>query len=408
VGSSFTYMGTKKRIARHVAGVIEGAQQGPLLDLFAGVSSVGSAVAPRRHVWCNDIQHFAHAVATSIFVSRRGPQFTEATLREVAFLSAMNKKKIEPKLSRLIREEDIALAEADYGGSTRLLTKLVTACASEPNFRTRRLHRQTSTPRPYRLFATTYAGGYVGIRQAIEIDSLRYAIDHLYREEVIDAEQHRWSLLALCKSVTKVSNTTGHFAQYLSIKERTFRRFLAKRRRNVFSEWASALAEMSPEGSAGWRLGNRTFRREAIDLLSDLPRSRARPSVIYADPPYTRDHYSRYYHLLDTLMLYDYPDPIGKGQYRPDRFASDFSTRTKVYAAFHQLISGAAKLGCDLIVNYPENGLLDEPRASLLRIMKQYFGRAEVALRIAHEHSSLGASKGSERSPVTELVFYAH
>ena len=76
---------------------------------------------------------------------------------------------------------------------------------------------------------------------------------------------------------------------------------------------------MAPEGNAKWRKGNRTFRREAIRLLQELPQSKTRPSVVYADPPYTRDHYSRYYHLLDTLLLYDYPDPVGKGQYRLDR-----------------------------------------------------------------------------------------
>ena len=28
---------------------------------------------------------------------------------------------------------------------------------------------------------------------------------------------------------------------------------------------------------------------------------------VYADPPYTRDHYSRFYHVLETLALRDDP-----------------------------------------------------------------------------------------------------
>ena len=81
--------------------------------------------------------------------------------------------------------------------------------------------------------------------------------------------------------------------------------------------------------------------------------------------------------------------------------------RSRVYSAFDQLVSGAAKLGCELVINYPDTGLLDDPRDSLLKMLRQYFRKAEIALTIPHEHSSLGASNGSEKSPVTELEFYA-
>ena len=40
--------------------------------------------------------------------------------------------------------------------------------------------------------------------------------------------------------------------------------------------------------------------RQALQNLDDDVR------VIYADPPYTRDHYSRFYHGLETLSLRDY------------------------------------------------------------------------------------------------------
>ena len=29
--------------------------------------------------------------------------------------------------------------------------------------------------------------------------------------------------------------------------------------------------------------------------------------IVYADPPYTRDHYSRFYHVLETISLFDSP-----------------------------------------------------------------------------------------------------
>lgn len=401
-------MGTKRRIAGPVSEVIAHARRGPFLDLFAGVSAVGSAVAPSRNVWCNDVQHFAHTLATSIFLSREGPDFSAGIVGDVKTLARINRKKLlSSDLSVLVREEDRVLARNDFMQGVRFYDKLVTLCASEASSRIRRMHRRTLLPRPYRLFAITYAGGYIGIKQAIEIDSLRYALDTLFADQTLNVEQHRWSLLALCKALANVSNSTGHFAQYLTPKESTYHRFLAKRRRNIFSEWRFALDQMEPEGTATWRKRNRTFRAEAMHLLQEFSHSKTRPSVVYADPPYTRDHYSRYYHLFDTLLLYDYPDPVGKGQYRSNRFASEFSMRSKVYSAFHELVSRTARLDSDLIINYPETGLLEDPKSTLLPILRQYFRRAEVALAISHEHSSLGASKGSEKLPVTELVFYA-
>jgi adenine-specific DNA-methyltransferase len=404
----FTYMGTKKRIASQVAQVISHARRGPLLDLFAGISCVGSAVAPRRNIWCNDVQHFAHALATSIFTAREAPRLNSFLVDDIAELATVNRRKLQAELHDFVSEEERVLQGGSFKRAMQLGDKLVRFCESARNLRMRRLHRRDAMPRPYRLFSITYAGGYIGVKQAIDLDSLRYALDQLLLERHLNKEQHRWLLLGLCKALANVSHTTGHFAQYLSIKKTTYTRFLAKRRRDVFSEWCDAVEKISPEGTEKWRNGNRTFRKDAISLLKELPSLDARPSIIYADPPYTKDHYSRYYHLLDTLLLYDYPDPIGKGQYRSGRFSSEFSVQTKVYSAFHDLISGAAKIGCDLVINYPEIGLLENPRNSLLQMMKQYYPRAEIALTIPHEHSSLGASKGVEKSAVTELVFYAH
>jgi adenine-specific DNA-methyltransferase len=86
---------------------------------------------------------------------------------------------------------------------------------------------------------------------------------------------------------------------------------------------------------------------------------------------------------------------------------SDFSLRTKVVPAFEKLISRAADLGSDLVINYPENGLVPDTRSSILGILRTYFRRAELAKVIGHEHSSMGASKGVERAPVRELIFFA-
>jgi hypothetical protein len=60
-----------------------------------------------------------------------------------------------------------------------------------------------------------------------------------------------------------------------------------------------------------------------------------------------------------------------------------------------------------MVVNYPENGLLDDPKRTLIKLLRESFTHAEIANSVAHQHSTLGASNGVEKGDVTELIFYA-
>jgi len=404
---TFTYMGTKKPIVGQVADVVRSAKAGPFLDLFAGISSVGEAVAPGRQIWCNDIQNFAVTVASAKFMSRAGPEIDATVLSSILEHANANRAKLMPLVGDWLLEE----AECLHVGQIRKLKDLssrqLTSVVSRRHQQLRVTARAFPHRQPHCLFSISYVGGYFGSKQALDIDCLKYAIDRLLSSKTISRDQHRWYVLALCKAMFAVANTTGHFAQYLEIKSTTLTRFLAKRKRDVLTEWIGAIRDLEPAGTAEWRRGNKVFKGEASRLLHRLKRSNTKPSVIYADPPYTTDQYSRYYHLLETLIAYDYPELQGKGQYRPGRFVSEFSLQSRVIPAFEGLISKAADLGSDLILNYPESGLLVDTKQSLLRLLRKYFQQAEVAANIPHQHSTLGASNGIERSPVTELVFYA-
>lgn len=403
--SAFTYMGTKKQIASSVADVIAEAPRGPLLDLFCGISSVGFAVAPRRQIWTNDAQQFAYSFATAAFTSKQKPELDSELLGLVLEKSQFNLRRLKEDFGALFVEEQQILQDPKITKAKDFEQRLVTKSARAKSLRANR--RKKPRQFPYCLFTSSYAGGYVGLSQAMELDSFRYAFDCLLRDEVINKECHRWFLLALCRALANVASTTGHFAQYLSINSTTFRRVIAQRKRSLFFEWVEGLNELKPAGSEKWRKRNKTFCSNAGTLLKKLLNAQHGPSVIYADPPYTNDQYSRYYHLWETLLLYDYPEPTGKGLYRPGRFVSNFCLHSKVDSEFDSLISGAAKLGSALVINYPKIGVLPDPKKNLLAAMKKHFSHAEIADEIAHSHSTLGASKGSDKASVTELIFYA-
>lgn len=96
--------------------------------------------------------------------------------------------------------------------------------------------------------------------------------------------------------------------------------------------------------------------REALKNLSEDIR------IIYADPPYTRDHYSRFYHGLETLSLRDFPrisktkiggkEKLSRGLYREEREQSDFCIRSKAPKAFDDLFKLVAEKDRVLILSY--------------------------------------------------------
>ena len=402
-----SYMGTKRSIAQRVSAVIHDSQPGPLLDLFSGICAVGSAVAPSRQIWCNDVQLFASTVATSYFTSPIFPLHVDEATDHVRDNYFENYRALHERFLPALYEEHSAIASRDLQRLQQLNGEMPNVAHSESLDRERQHLAEEPDCAPYRLFTITYSGGYFGLRQCLQIDSIRYAIDLLRNTGQICDDQHRWMCLALCQAANNVATTTGHFAQYIRPNERTLRRYCTQRRRSIWREWLSALPDLSPLGTRSWRSRNRVFRQDANHLLQGLYERNHRPAVIYADPPYTKDHYSRYYHLYETLLLYDYPPSHGIGRYRPDRFPSPYSIRSQVKHEMSCLIENCSKLRSRLVLSYPEQGLLYDSYNVIMTCLHQHYGSVAPVVRISHYHSSLGASKGQEKRKVNELLFAA-
>jgi hypothetical protein len=86
------------------------------------------------------------------------------------------------------------------------------------------------------------------------------------------------------------------------------------------------------------------------------------------DPPYTADNYSRFYHVLEVIAGYDYPDlerdrggKVLRGRYPVlgSRFQSDFCRRSRVEDEFRKIIRAASAAGAKLVISYASpTGLL--------------------------------------------------
>lgn len=392
MASSISYMGTKKEFADAVADVIGRAKPGVLLDAFAGMGAVAEAVGPRRPVWTNDVQRFAHLVGQCRFTDTNEPPPPDLlrdklTPRFEAHLAALVHAS-----GAAIESSDAAYAADDFAHMAKSLEK---AAATEVS--------QTA----YSCFLRTYRDGYFSARQAAEIDALRFAIDASKTDGDLTESEGDWALVALGRACLKVANTPGHFAQFLRPSAANFRRVKAQGKRSVWAEWHRSLGLLAPVGTAEWRKDNRASCADSLQLLTGDAEEKENIRVVYCDPPYTDDQYSRYYHIWETLIEYDYPEVTGAGRYRPGRFATPFSLKTKAVQAFKDLIGAASRLDADLVLSYPTNGLIYECGADPLDLLREEYPRAELAAELDHHHSTFGASKGHAKSVVSERIYLA-
>ena len=251
--------------------------------------------------------------------------------------------------------------------------------------------------------------GLLGLMQAIELDSIKYAIDEGRRRKLISGEQARWATLALLQAASRIASTPGHFAQFLHGDNPTsLGRVLASRRRSGWDAFLDDLEWLRPFGTAEWRAGNKVFQRDALKIWPTLDKLDLGRAVYYADPPYSKEHYSRFYHVLETLTRYDYPDAEGVGRYRSDRFQTPFALKTKVEPALAKLCEEIAERRGTLILSYPSSGLLTAGIGrDVTSLLGEHFDRVRLALQAEAQHSTLGGRHGQQQQKVTEYVWVA-
>jgi len=404
-----SYMGTKKYISPYVNELVNSCNgSGPFLDLFSGMCSVSSCISDRP-IWCNDSQLFASYVANLAYTTKK-PLIKPITIENyLAPFYENNFNKLNNRFFREIEKEKIILK----GKSS--LKKIKSFYSNYPHTQNskeleserKRLRNKPDTL-PWRMFSITYAGGYFSVQQCIEIDSIRYSIEVSYKKGFINKSQYFWLLVALANALSRCSTTTGHFAQYLKVNNNNIKNYIKQRRRSIWLEWMSAINSHDKLfENIQYSKYNKVFNEDANNLLKRLANRKIKPEIIYADPPYTKDQYSRYYHIYDTLITYDYPSSFGEGRYPPNRFRSKFSLKSEVQNELKTLISRVKMVNSSFILSYPENGLIKNTKNSIYRILKDSFHTVDIAYVISHKHSTMGASKGRVNHLTNELIFYA-
>jgi adenine-specific DNA-methyltransferase len=404
-------MGNKQQLAGEVAVFCESLRDGRrLVDLFGGMGSVaGAAAASGRNVWVNDIQSYAQLATRCLIASSEQPPPADLARRTLLSAYRQNLRALRERYAAALESERHVLRRGDAEALRRLQDEWRHA-GNDPDVGAEvRALRDGPDDGPWRLTTLLFAWGYFGLRQAVELDSIRYAIDDSQAHGMIGDEQADWLRLAWLQTASRIASAPGHFAQFLRPTSAAgARRIVAARRRAAWDSLLDDISALRPYGNSAWRAHNRILGRDALTIWPELDALDVGPAIYYADPPYSKDHYSRYYHVLETLTRYDYPDADGAGRYRPDRFRSTFAVKTEVVGSVRTIAREVAARDGVLLLSYPSTGLLTaqlgiDPAA----LLGEYFADVQLAISRAARHSTLGARHGAAGQDVVEYVWAA-
>jgi len=388
--------GSKERLTELLFGVAVAylPKGAPLLDLMAGTGIVARKYAARHPVTANDANPYAALLTRAQGISL-DPSHVADLLRRLKPAFDANLDGIQHLIASSL-EEEAAFLHADYNAST--LKAYESFCSRMV------LPAEAAPPAgsPHVLCTARYSNAYFGISQAAEIDSLRTSI-----ENVLAAEDpmHDLCLAALIIAVC-TCNSGPHFAQPPKLTSlKSLRDIIERRARSVFWEFELALRRFAARRALAMPYGPVTTLdwRDALDaFITGL--GNVRPAGVYLDPPYSKLQYSRYYHVLNVLLAYDYPACEGVGRYPPraQRFSSRFEYQPRAAEReLGEVFARCSSAGLHLMLSYGDRGFL--PIASLIEMMTARFRRVNVFFERIRHHSQ-GVPLSAPEGKIIEYV----
>ena len=336
--NSAYYMGAKQALGTFLVESISGAlsNEGAVVDLMCGAGSASKAFSIAWPVVAADPMAFCCTLTGSLGAGHSEEE-ARRILTTVEPIASVHQLELAKLVGPLMQKEQEFFVERLRQDLVDEYKSFVAATPRYPEGGRLRGWRPTEeiTARvhnpgihPYCLFTAYYAGVYFGIRQCVEIDSIRYGISQLPSG---DQSLALAALIAACSRLG--SGYANQFAQPLALTTQNVKRVLEQRAQSVFQEFSVRLlalgtaSEIAPRTistiESPWE---HALERAASELCSD-------DVLVYVDAPYRRDEYARYYHVLETLVRYAYPPIAGKGRC-PARgtlgyFQSPFFTRSE-------------------------------------------------------------------------------
>lgn len=373
------YMGGKREMLTDIHRIIDqiNVRSDFFCDLFSGTAIVSYSVSDRFNVVSNDIQIYSSILAKAYFnnYSNYNPDSTTSTILEESNSIVDSVQQRFPELCFPYREEmTFEEMQEMENAQMRLINH---------DFRM-----------GFSLFKRCYSGTYWSYEQCLWIDAIR-AVAERYKGDAI----YYPIIASLIFALSYSTQSTGHFAQFRSLSKNNYKSILLYRMRSIPELFRRKLIELLTNLRHPVIHSLRTSSLDYKDCIVTLPKS----TLVYADPPYSAVHYSRFYHVLETLVRYDNPRIAYKGRYREDRYQSPFDQKSHVIEAFEVLFNAIAAKESDLILSYSDNAILTE--SELDSIAKSCLGANYTTGTSVKDYYHMTMGRADEgQLPVHELL----
>jgi adenine-specific DNA-methyltransferase len=374
------YMGSKRGIINFVLdGINECYSGGQVVDLFAGSSVLSGTLRNQVSILSNDIQQYSSVLAKTYLTSYDWENYPNI-LNEIIDKAS----------------EKVNLFKSAYPNLTfNYFDDLTLEQFNELELAQRRLIDMEFSSTFSHLFVKNYSGTYWSYEQCLWIDAIREVADEYLNEPVYYA-----IISSLMYAMSYNSQSTGHYAQYRDAnKVSSMNDIISYRHKEILPFFIRKFTEF--QGTLGQHdLEHDVVSMDYLDCLDIINNG----STVYADPPYCFVHYSRFYHAIETLVRYDYPEVQHKGRYRTDRHQSPFCIKTKVKIAFKRMFEKINEKESNLVLSYSDTGMIDLDE--LIQMAESIFnGNYEVNVRLEdHEHSTMGRAEDKSRNVLECLV----
>ncbi len=211
----------------------------------------------------------------------------------------------------------------------------------------------------FNLFQKYYSDVYFTRTQCKEIDNIRATLEVI---KMLNKNLFFCYLTCLLQCLDTVVRTTGYFDGSL---DKTTLKVKSRESKAIYEEFSKKIRKFKSTKS---KFKNRCYNLSAEELLTNI----TSVDVIYTDPPYNHQQYSRYYHILETGARYDKNINLStKGRYRRDEFKSDFCYEDRAEESFRLILNlSYKKAKKKILISYTNKGLLDQLR--LLEICQEF------------------------------------
>lgn len=393
------YLGTKVRSIPMIIEAMDDliGSNGTCLDLFSGSSVVSQALKQNGYkVIGNDALNFSYLI-TNAMISDHSIMNIEQLLSEFS-ISNSNVEGLEKKIE--IEQKAIKVKDCK-----ELIKQNMMTVSEWENSKLSTLNSLSLKTKIENTAQLLYSGTYFGFEQSKHIDQIRNKIFELSNDNKINSYEYSLLMTGLMSAISQAVFSAGkHFAQPHLIKPDKNLSFISKRivqdrSYNIFELFFSKVREISEWKSGSNNNGSYGINEKFETIVDKNPFDSL--DVIYVDPPYTAQQYSRFYHIPEVLSKNEFPElqivkgKVTRGIYPDDKFKSRFCSKIQAPEAFKDIFELAKNNDASLVLSYSlsKKSITGNDRMisleSILKLTKKYFGDNVSLVEFDHEYRQL-------------------